>query len=91
MLKFYSLITTLYGLLKQLTHTPARLSNINIWFYLNTHIFLFKLTNYLSFYMYICDTLQLKQIRVYNKTFNLLSIVLLSIKILLITSILLWF
>ena len=49
---------------------PSHASNSNVFMFTNAACFLFKLTNWTSWYIYTADTLKSVTLRVYNKSWN---------------------
>lgn len=67
-------MATLLNILAKSTNYPSQLAAINTWFFINAHIFYFKLTNHLTFFTYIYESLKVNNIRVYNKEFSLVNV-----------------
>lgn len=74
-------MSTLLNLLTRSTNHPHQLLAFNTWFFINAHIFYFKLLNHLTFFTYINESLKLNHIRVYNKHFSLLNFFSYAVKV----------
>jgi len=66
------------------TDTPNILSKLNVWFYINIQIFKLKVSNILFYFTLTLNNLNLKQIKIFYKSFTYEYIFLYNMYILLV-------